>query len=105
MNAGKYFSSICIQFANIFKYKIKGEITLYIFIAVSIIATIYSYAWDIYMDWGLLRSKMRGRYGLRPKTLLPTWFYYYAAISNLMLRFLWIVPLVSVALPSWFTST
>ena len=71
VNAGKYFCMILIQFANIFKHKLKGETTLAIFIAISVISTLYAYSWDLYMDWGLLRSTERGKQLLRPKFLLP----------------------------------
>jgi hypothetical protein len=104
-NAGKYFSSILIQFANIFKHKIKNDLTLQIFIGVSIIATCYSYYWDLYMDWGLLRSTKSGKWGIRDKFLLPAWFYYYAVVSNLFLRFFWILPLLSVFMPGWILNT
>ena len=60
INAGKYFSIILIQFANIFKYKIRGDLTLSIFIGISIFSCLYAYAWDLYMDWGLLRSREKG---------------------------------------------
>ena len=83
-----------IQFANIFKHKIKSDITLYIFIGVSIIAICYSYYWDLDLDWGLLRSKKSGKWGIRDKFLLPAWFYYFAVVSNLFLRFFWILPLL-----------
>ena len=58
------------------------------------------------MDWGLLRCSWRDTSGkrlLRPKTLFPTWFYYYAAISNFILRFLWVLPLIKT-LPEWMNS-
>ncbi len=103
-NAGKYFSSILIQFANIFRHKLRGDVTLLIFIGVSILATVYSYGWDLYMDWGLLRSYQSGKWGLRTKFLLPTWFYYYAIVSNLILRFAWIVPLFAIYMPGWITN-
>jgi len=105
INAGKYFSVILIQFANIFKHKIRSDLTLYIFVAISLISTFYAFAWDLYMDWGLLRSKEAGKFALRPKILLPSWFYYYSIATNLVLRFTWILPLFASQMPSWITST
>lgn len=105
VNAGKYFSVILIQFANIFRHKLKGDTTLYVFIAVSLISTCYAFAWDLYMDWGLLRSKDSGKFLLRPKILLPQWFYYYAISTNLVLRFAWLIPLFSAGLPPWVHNT
>jgi len=105
LNAGKYFSVILIQFANIFRHKLKGDTTLTIFIAISLISTCYAYGWDLYMDWGLLRSKEAGKFMLRPKFMLPQWFYYYAIVSNLILRFAWVLPLLSSGLPPWVHSS
>lgn len=105
LNAGKYFSMILIQFANIFRHKIKGDTTLNIFILACVVSTVYAYGWDLYMDWGLLRSKDPQSFMLRPKYLLPKWFYYYAAISNLMLRLAWLIPLLSMGLPQWVHNT
>lgn len=58
-------------------------------IVVVTFATLYSYAWDIYMDWGLLRDDR----WLRPKILFPQNWYYAAAFLNLVLRFIWILTL------------
>jgi glucan phosphoethanolaminetransferase (alkaline phosphatase superfamily) len=103
-NAGKYFSMILIHFSNIFKAKLRTDATLYIFISVSLISTLYAYSWDIYMDWGLLRCSWRERNKrlLRNKTLFPQWFYYYAALSNLLLRFTWTLSLMNGL---WFKNT
>jgi len=64
------------------------------------IASSYSYAWDIYMDWGLLRSKDPKTYGLREKLNYPVWFYYYAIVSDFLLRFFWIVTLWQYGSPT-----
>lgn len=56
-------------------------------------STAYSYYWDLYMDWGLLRCNEPGKKYLRPKLLYPVWFYYYAAATNLVMRLMWIMPL------------
>jgi hypothetical protein len=49
------------------------------------------------MDWGLLRSKEPGRKFLRHKLLYPTWFYYYAIVSNFIMRFFWTLTLINVS--------
>ncbi len=105
VNAGKYFSVILIQFANIFKHKIRGDLTLTCFIVISVISTLYAFTWDLYMDWGLIRSKEKGRYMLRHKVLLPKWFYYYAIVTNLILRFAWIALLYTAYMPQWLNSS
>ena len=41
---------------------------------------------------------------LRPEIRLPAWFYYFAAITNLIMRLLWILPLYQDQMPTWVTS-
>ena len=91
---------ILIQFINIFRVKIGGNFTLMTFVFVSILSTVYSYTWDLYMDWGLFRSFEKDKKYLRPKFLYPAWFYYYAMVSNFFLRFMWILGLIKV-FPEW----
>ena len=59
------------------------------------IATTYSYAWDIYMDWGLLRQNTPGhpKRFLRDKINYHPYFYYWSMFSDFVLRYWWIVPL------------
>ena len=105
-NAGKYFSSLMIQFVYIFKTLYpdsNGAFICYVFIC--IFATSYSYYWDLYMDWGLFRSKEKGKYWLRPKLFYPSWFYYYAAVSNLIMRCFWILPLLSFTKVTWVANS
>jgi len=94
INGGKYLSNILIQLAGVFKTKMAGDTTLLVFIIISIFSTLYSYSWDLYMDWGLLRSREKGKMFLRPKLFYPTWFYYYAIISNFIMRMFWIISLI-----------
>ena len=68
---------------------------LYAFIALRAVATVYSYCWDIYMDWGLMHD---GRY-LRDTLMFAPAVYYIAALSNLLLRCLWVLPLIALTLP------
>ena len=89
-NAGKYFSSLCFQGIALIKAKNICDTTYNLYILIGIVATLYGYIWDLYMDWGLLRSNKPGKKFLRSKILYPSWFYYYAIISNFILRFFWI---------------
>ena len=43
------------------------------------------------MDWGLLRSKAPGKYGLRDKMSYKPKFYYIAVVINFILRFFWVI--------------
>ena len=51
VNAGKYGMSIVVVVLPYF------NVALAIMIPIRIIATLYSYSWDIVMDWGFLRSR------------------------------------------------
>jgi hypothetical protein len=77
----------------------------YAFVALNVFSTCYSYYWDLYMDWGLLRSNEPGKRYLRTKMLYPAWFYYYAAFSNFLMRCMWIVPLFNHKYSLWFTES
>ena len=63
INAGKYFSDLCVPFAALYLVKPKEpsllkdevDVAFWIYLTIKIISATYSYAWDIYMDWGLLR--------------------------------------------------
>ena len=63
----------------------------YTYIGLHTFSSTYSYAWDIYMDWGLLRYWGPDKYGLRDKTNYPIWFYYFAIVTDLILRFTWVL--------------
>ncbi len=78
---------------------------LYIFyLVIQTFSTIYSYVWDIYMDWGLCRCTEPGKYGLRQVINYSPYFYYYAILSDFLLRFTWIVrALIDVNSYPWFS--
>lgn len=77
----------------------------YTFVLINLVSTIYSYGWDLYMDWGLLRSHEPGKWYLRSKLLYPAWFYYFAAVTNLLMRFMWIIPLYTSRYADWWVDT
>ena len=85
-------SSIAVQVANIFRGH--GQLSNGIYIAIALCSTTYCLYWDYYMDWGLFRSKSKGKKYLRSKLMYPVPFYYYAMVSNFFLRFFWILSLI-----------
>lgn len=79
------------------------DVAFKLYILVYVISTAYCYCWDLYMDWGLLRSYEPGKKYLRPKLMYPVWFYYYAMISNFFLRFAWLLSLINANdFDQWF---
>lgn len=57
-----------------------------------ILSTLYTYLWDVFMDWGLGRIKSKN-FLLRDKLVWQhhKWFYFYCIISNFIFRFFWAV--------------
>lgn len=72
----------------------KWSTVYWIWVTIAFVNMFYSYYWDLYMDWGLIRSKKF--YGLRDIIHYPQWFYYYAMVTNLLLRGLW-MPVVFIS--------
>ena len=62
-------------------------------ILVGIINTSYLLFWDTIMDWNLGYFKCK-YFFLREKLLYPFYFYYFALIVNLILRFTWLMNFV-----------
>ncbi|KAK9727557.1 Xenotropic and polytropic retrovirus receptor 1 [Basidiobolus ranarum] len=90
-NAGKYISSMILLWAAA-GARIRGSAeahALWIFCA--ILASCYTYVWDIRLDWGFLEPNHKHKF-LRQDLAYPwKWAYYFAIISNLFLRFSWVV--------------
>lgn len=60
--------------------------------AAYVVSTLYTFSWDIFMDWSLGK---KGHYFLRPRRMFVRRYYYYAAIfADLFLRFLWTTTLI-----------
>ena len=106
INAGKYFSDLCVPLVGlpIFLKKSSADDSLLVdevsaafwtYCAVHFIATTYSYAWDIIMDWGLLRLNTPGHPNrfLREKINYHPYFYYWSMVTDGLLRFFWVITL------------
>eukprot|EP01137_Pigoraptor_chileana_P000491 Opistho-2@36782 len=80
------------------------EWTIYrkLWVCSSIIATCFTYWWDIKMDWGLLQKT--GPRFLRRELLFPRMFYYVCMVGDLLMRMLWTLTvspqIIGVSLPS-----
>ena len=92
LNALKYFSDMLIPLAGlpIWYTSYQHDAAWYWYIVAHVVASAYSYAWDIYMDFGLCRhfENDEKKY-LRPKIMYQPSFYWYMMISDLILRFVW----------------
>ncbi|KAF8068754.1 EXS-domain-containing protein [Lyophyllum atratum] len=95
INGGKYGSGIL---SNLFFYIWRhqgttGRGTIFaLWLLWNTISSIYSSSWDILMDWSFLSR--RAKYPLLRSELVYTdWIplYYVAIITNILLRFIWII--------------
>jgi len=71
-----------------------------IYLSCFVVATLYQFVWDVYMDWMLCRFKHGGPWGLRRMTMYPPWTYYVAILCDFCLRFVWTLTLVPAAATS-----
>ena len=89
LNMGKYFSGMVYVTINSYFMLIDHEKDLrFIAIIAHIIVTMYSYLWDVIKDWGLFKSKSK-HFLLKDNLLYPRKFYYFALVTNFVLRFIW----------------
>ncbi|KAF2077760.1 hypothetical protein CYY_000947 [Polysphondylium violaceum] len=89
-NAFKYLLSLIVLFFSIMYHYYSIYYRPY-WICFAITSTFYSYIWDIKKDWGLLDRKSKN-YLLRDNLIYnDKYFYYFAMISNLIMRFSWVV--------------
>jgi len=94
VNAGKYSSSV-LYYALYYYWRHKGSPRGHSFVAYvffGCVMSIYSTAWDILMDWSLFQRGARHPF-LRKELIYTShiWAYYFAIISNTILRFGWII--------------
>jgi hypothetical protein len=116
--------------ANAFKYAMSQTVTLFgafhplylgikqqdtgfdvfqfFWATIFITSSLYSFTWDVYMDWGLGRPKFGF---LGPSLMFPKKYGYFVIIGlDLVLRFAWVLTLVppesgaSFALPQYMTA-
>lgn len=60
--------------------------------ALFVASSLYSFTWDVIMDWGLGQPKYAF---LGPRLMYPNRFYYYAVIAaDIVLRFMWVLTLI-----------
>jgi hypothetical protein len=89
INAGKYFCSIIVIWLSATQNITDNWNVRVVWITFSVLATFYSYMWDIMMDWGFLQKNSK-HFLLRDDLIYEwRWIYYWAMVSNLALRVSW----------------
>ncbi|KAF9990579.1 hypothetical protein BGZ75_001143 [Mortierella antarctica] len=100
LNAGKYSASLLNLFVYFSFRHYGGPQLKAAWIAVSLFTSIYTFAWDIYMDWGLfrfgsLKGGAQGHPFLRQELVYSrTWVYYMAIVLDFVGRFSWLARLI-----------
>merc|ERR1711871_185366 len=112
-NALKYTCTLITLSIGVFNMRVRENP---IWVCALTVATLIQFSWDIFMDWGVLRIEVNEpdlgrqrstsyrqsfffrfpevRLHVRNNLLLgPMWVYILIAVSNLMLRFSWVLPL------------
>lgn len=96
-NAMKYAVSHSVVIVSVFHpafsdhHQSRWALFRLVWLASTIASTLYTFVWDVTMDWGLSLNITK----LRPTLLFTNrWFYYWAIISNFFLRFGWVITLV-----------
>jgi len=88
INAGKYLINIFVAITSF--YASTNNIFNSIWWMFALISTVYSYCWDLKMDFGFLQEgpnfPLREKLSYKNKI-----FYYFCMIINLFLRFLWVL--------------
>lgn len=112
INAAKYFSSMlppafAIALLNSGDFpgvKYETNTMFWLYFAANFVKSTYSYIWDIYMDWGLLRRNVPGSSNrfLRDKLNYAPCFYYWAMFSDFILRYLFLLFLFNLGQPDSF---
>ena len=88
--------------ANAFKYSLSMIVTVFgtfvpvdttayrvLFTTAYVFSTLYSWSWDIFMDWSVIDLKQPGFIRER-RMVQQTWTYYFAIVADLVLRFFWV---------------
>ena len=77
---------------NIMHLKKEMNLFQYFWISLFVVSSLYSFFWDVWMDWGLGRPEHKF---LGPRLMFPNVMWYYIAIFlDVFLRFLWVTSLV-----------
>jgi len=103
INAGKYSTTfIRVAFYTLYlahreSTNIKQSVYFFLWIASCFISSCYTFSWDIKMDWGFLDENAGENKYLREEIVYQEkFFYYFAIIENLLVRFSWVASAVVI---------
>ncbi|XP_022910053.1 solute carrier family 53 member 1-like isoform X2 [Onthophagus taurus] len=100
VNAGKYSTTFFVVIFSTLKSYYKDDYEddpsenpfTYLWITAAVVSSCYAYTWDVKMDWGLFDKNAGENTFLREEIVYSsTFFYYFAIISDFILRFAWAI--------------
>jgi len=95
-NAIKYLGGITFNLFS-WMFAVYKDEYYYHFLISGCVANAYMLFWDIFMDWNLARN-FSNNFFLRDKIVYPKWMYYFAILTNSILRMTWLTSLPGVNL-------
>lgn len=93
-NAGKYASCVGSTAVSVYYGTTDGDNTWFVLMMITATwSALYAYWWDVHKDWGLGQWDVVENPGLRRELMFRErkWVYYWAILSDLALRFGWMV--------------
>ena len=106
INAGKYFVSIVSSYLS---YIYRGDFTIFcLWVFVAICSAIYSFCWDIFMDWGFFEKNSPNLYLRSKLSFKNIKVYYYAIGTDFIFRLFFVLSIspeivYSFIRPEFFT--
>uniref|UniRef100_A0A2A4JTU4 EXS domain-containing protein n=1 Tax=Heliothis virescens TaxID=7102 RepID=A0A2A4JTU4_HELVI len=103
VNAGKYsttffvvlFATLRTLYSDPTSTDAYDNPFLYLWFACQLISSLYTYTWDVKMDWGLFSCGPNAENKfLREEIVYSPGFYYFAIVEDFVLRFIWTVSFV-----------
>lgn len=88
-NTIKYLLSLLTVILS-FLYKLQNDL-IALWIIFAAISTIYSYVWDLKIDWGLFQNDHPYFKFLRKDLFFPVQLYYFMIVNNFVLRLVWVL--------------
>jgi hypothetical protein len=93
VNASKYATSFLVTLFNLLQAKF-GNGYRQTWITLAVCSTLFSFCWDMRMDWGLWQFEKGSKHPLLRRNRViddHVWVYYVAMVTNLCLRVLWVI--------------
>ncbi|KAM3959865.1 solute carrier family 53 member 1 [Aphomia sociella] len=102
VNAGKYsttffvvlFQTLRVIYSDTYEDPYDNPF-LYAWFACQLVSSLYTYTWDVKMDWGLFTvgPSAENKF-LREEIVYSPGFYYFAIVEDFVLRFIWTVSFI-----------